>query len=544
MLLIKNGVLATMDPARPAASAAVVEDGRFTFVGEGAEAEDYVRRSGRGPAETLDLEGAFLMPGFNDSHMHFIHYVRTKLTVDLFGADSLAEVGRRLRRGLDLPGGGAERWLVGEGWNQELFTDEKRFPTRRDLDRMCPERPVLILRSCFHIGVLNTRGLELLGLNRETAEQHGSFVEREEDGAPNGIIKENLLDDIKAGLPAPDLPEMLELTVRAQEDLFSQGLTSVQSDDFKYAPPECGPYALMAGLRELADAGRLKLRIAEQALLTEPETMEEFFIREGEWSGGDERFRVSTVKILADGSLGGRTAYLRAPYADAPEERGLPIYRDQAELDRLVLAAHRRNMPAAIHAIGDGAAEMALRAIANARQAEPRFKPRHGLVHCQVMGEEQLRQMKELDVTAYVQPVFLSSDMHIAPQRLGAERLAGAYAWRSMIEAGIRTSFGTDCPVEHFRPLDGVYCAVTRRDLSGRGPFLPEQAIPVEQALAAYTVGSAAASGEETYKGQIRPGMLADFIVADRNLLTCPPEELLTARILRTYVGGHCVFQR
>lgn len=542
MLLLTNGTIATMDPARPMAEAAVVDGAYFAYVGGRADAEDFARRFSRGAWETLDLQGRFVMPGFNDSHLHFIHYVKTKLSVNLFGCTSLAEVQERLRRGLAGLEAGSGRWLLGEGWNQEQFTGERRFPTRRELDQVSTEYPILILRSCFHVGALNSRALELLHINRDTVGHYGAFAEVDETGAPNGVVKENVLDDIKAAIPSVGLSPLLEQVVQSQHDLLAEGLTSIQSDDFKYAPDE-GPYALMDGLRELAERGALKLRFAEQALLTEPETLEEFFTRGGACFGGGDRFRISTVKLLADGSLGARTAFLREPYSDAPDTCGLPIYPEQAQLDRLVVTAHRHNMAVAIHAIGDGAAEMVLNAFQRARAELPWLHPRHGMVHCQILSEGQLRRMAELDVTAFVQPVFINGDMHIAPGRLGGKRLAHSYAWGDMERLGLHMAFGTDCPVERFHPLEGVYCAVTRRDFTGNGPFLPEQALTPYQALYAYTAGGAYASGEERIKGRIRSGLLADFLLVDRNLLTCPPEELLSARVLRTYVGGACVFR-
>ena len=186
---------------------------------------------------------------------------------------------------------------------------------------------------------------------------------------------------------------------------------------------------------------------------------------------------------------------------------------------------------------------MVLNAFQRARAELPWLHPRHGMVHCQILSEGQLRRMAELDVTAFVQPVFINGDMHIAPGRLGGKRLAHSYAWGDMARLGLHMAFGTDCPVECFHPLEGVYCAVTRRDFTGNGPFLPEQALTPYQALYAYTAGGAYASGEERIKGRIRSGLLADFLLVDRNLLTCPPEELLSARVLRTYVGGACVFR-
>lgn len=542
MLLLTNGIIATMDASRPLAEAAVVDQGHFAYVGSSSDAADFAARFAHGPCEMVDLEGRFLLPGFNDSHLHFIHYVKTKLSVDLFGTTSLADLQQRLRRGLERFDPSSGRWLLGEGWNQEQFTDVRRFPTCHDLDQVSTQVPILILRSCFHVGAMNSKAMALLGIDRTTVERYGVFAERDADGAPNGVVKENVLDDIKASLPSVGLEELLEQTVAAQQDLFALGLTSIQSDDFKYAPEE-KPYEMIAGLRRLAENGQFKLRMAEQALLTEPDTLEEFFARGGHQFGGSNRFRISTAKILADGSLGARTAFLQAPYADQPDQTGLPIYADQAELDHLVLAAHRRNMPVAVHAIGDGGAEIVLQAVARARAEIPWLHPRHGLVHCQIMTPDQLERMKQLDMTAFVQPVFINGDMHIAPARLGPDRLKHSYSWGDMAKLEIPMAFGTDCPVEHLQPLEGIYCAVTRRDFQGAGPFLPEQALTPWQALYGYTAGSAYASGEEHIKGQIRPGYLADFVIMDRDLLHCPPEELLSAQVLRTYVDGQCVYR-
>lgn len=541
MLLLKNGRFATMNEAQPMAEAVVVDGELFAYVGDNSGAEAYVRENCRTEAEIIDLNGGFVVPGFNDSHMHFIHYVKAKNSVDLFGVSSMAELKAAMRWGLEkaeLRGG---RFLMGEGWNQELFSDEKRFPTRQDLDEISRDVPIIIMRACFHIGVLNSKAMEILGLNKERAKKQGDFVELDEQGEPNGVIKENYLDDIKAALPSASLEELLESVLSAQNDLFSLGITSVQSDDFKYAPDN-RPYELMQGLREVSEKGLLKLRISEQALLTEQESLDEFFARENAAMSDSRDCRVSTIKLLADGSLGGRTAYMLQAYADDSDNYGLAIY-EQEQLDKLVLTAHEHNMPVAIHTIGDGSAEMALVAIERAQKAAPQFTPRHGLVHCQVMNGAQLERMKSLGVQAYTQPVFINGDMHIAPARLGEERVKSSYSWGTMLQLGIAQSFGTDGPVEGLNPMAGIYCAVTRRDFEGRGPFLPEQAVSVQQALYAYTAAGAYASGDEKIKGKIMPGMLADFVQMDRNLYTCPVEELLQARVLRTWIGGKCVYE-
>ena len=541
MLLLKNGRFATMDETQPLAEAVVVDGELFAYVGDTAGAEEYVKAGGCAEAEVIDLDGGFVVPGFNDSHMHFIHYVKAKNSVDLFGVGSMEELKKRMRRGLktaDFRGG---RFLMGEGWNHELFSDEKRFPTRWDLDEVSRDKPIIIMRACFHIGVLNSKAMEILGLDRESAKSYGDFVELDENGEPNGVIKENFLDDTKAKLPSVALAELLDDVVAAQKDLFSLGITSIHSDDFKYAPDN-KPYELMEGLAKLSADGRLKLRFSEQALLTEQDTLEDFFAHADKCCFEQRDFRVTTVKLLADGSLGGRTAYMLEPYADMPDNSGLAIY-SQDELNKLALTAQRNNMQLAIHVIGDGAAEMALDAIEYAAKAVPENKLRHGLVHCQVMNRKQLERMAALGVQAYTQPVFINSDMHIAEARLGKERVQSSYSWKSMLDLGIAQSFGTDGPVEGLDPMAGIYCAVTRCDFEGIGPFIPEQAVSVQQALYAYTAAGAYASGDEKIKGKIIPGMLADFVLMDRDLYSCTAEELLQARVLRTWIGGECVYE-
>lgn len=535
MLLLKNARIATMDEDNPFADAALIDGECFAYVGNEAGA---LARLGGTEAEILDMRGGFVIPGFNDSHLHFIHYVKAKSSVDLFGTGSMAELKERLRRGFARHPLRSGRFLMGEGWNQEFFADEKRFPTRHDLDEISADYPIIIMRSCFHIGTLNSKAMEIIGLNRESAKLHGEFVELDENGEPNGIIKENYLDDIKGSLPSMSMAELAEEIQAAQNDLFALGITSVQSDDFKYAPNNA-PYDMMETLVSLSESGKLKLRISEQALLTEPETLDEYFTR---GTAETRDCRVSTVKLLADGSLGGRTAFLRRPYADDASTCGLAIY-EQAQLDRLVLTAQEHNMPVAIHVIGDGAAEMALDAFEKALAARPEFAPRHGLVHCQIMGSDQLRRMKQLGVQAFTQPVFINGDMHIAEPRLGRERLPESYSWRTMLELGIPQSFGTDCPVEGLNPMAGIYCAVTRRDFEGRGPFLPEQALTVQEALYGYTAAGAYASGDELLKGRIKAGMLADFVLMDRDLFACDADELLHAQVLSTWLGGECVYR-
>ena len=380
-LWIRNAAIATMDRENPAAEAAVVVGDFFAYAGSDRGAEAYLKEHPQKDLEVLDCRGAFLMPGFNDSHMHFLHYAKSKLgSVDLRGTKSVGEIAARMKKGLEKYDPASGLWLLGEGWNHDYFTDEKRYPTAADLDAVTADYPLLVMRACFHIGVLNSKAMELVGLDKAAAEKMDDFAGKNPDGTPNGVVKEHVVDNIKANLPAPDLKTLLDMVLACQKDLFARGITSIQSDDFKYTPDGCA-YEMMRLLRDASEDGRLKVRWGEQALLPTKAELDEFFDRKGcDDSYGNRSFKISTVKLLTDGSLGARTAYMRRPYADDPSTRGLPTYT-QEELDALVLKAHENNMPVAMHAIGDGAMEMALGAIERARKAMPYVHPRHGVVH-------------------------------------------------------------------------------------------------------------------------------------------------------------------
>jgi predicted amidohydrolase YtcJ len=543
-LWIKNANIATMDEQNPVATSAVVIGDFFAYVGDEQGAAAFLAQHPQKELQELDCKGQFLLPGFNDSHMHYMHYCKAKMGANLGPSSSIDDLVARMKDFFDNRYDKTSGlWVTGEGWNQDNFTDEKRFPNNRDLDAVTTEYPILVMRTCFHVGAMNSKAMELLGINKDTVGKYGEYAELWPDGTPNGVVKEIVLDDIKCNLPAPSLDQLLEKLIESQHDLFEYGITSVQSDDFKYFP-DGGAYDMMARIRKASDRGELKLRIAEQALMYSLEEMETFFDENG-WddSFGNRSFKISCIKLLADGSLGARTAFMRQPYADDPTTKGLALF-SQEDLDAMVWKAHENNMAAAIHAIGDGAIEMCLDAIEKARKGMPHLHPRHGIVHCQITDEKQLQRFKELDVIAYIQPVFIDYDMHIVFDRVGKTLGDTSYAWKTLIESGVKAPFGTDCPVENFDPFRGIYCAATGKDTQGRGPAWPQQILSRQQALYGYTAAGAYSSFDETVKGKIQPGMYADFITLDTDLLTCADEDILKAKVTATYINGNCVFSR
>ena len=542
LLFIRNANIHTMDDHRPLASAALVEDGRFIFVGSERGAQVELAR--RGPAdETVDMEGRLVLPGFNDSHMHFIHFAKSLRSVSLTGVCSIQEIQQRMAQAVAARDPQDPTWLEGEGWNQDYFTEgEKRFPTRADLDAVSPDVPMMIMRACFHIGVLNSAALRAIGLNRETAPQYGDLVGVDANGEPDGIIKESFLDDTKAVISSLTLDSMKQIIVAAQQKALAQGITSLQSDDVGYTP-KADYHLLFQAFGELEREGKLHIRVAEQCLLQKTHLIQQFFADGYDDQWGTAFFRPSCIKLLSDGSLGARTAAMRQPYADG-DTQGLTMFT-QPELNELVLTAHRHNMPVAIHAIGDKAIEMSLDAIENAQLQCPANSPRHGIVHCQITDEALLDRFAALGVQAYVQPVFLEYDAHIVEDRVGQARAAHSYSWKGLLRRGVNVSGGSDCPVEGMDSCRNLYCAMTRADFAGEpaGGWRPEEDLTAQEALRVFTRNVAAASGDEKRRGDLVPGFDADLTVLAEDFFEVAPERVKDLSPCLTVMGGKIRFR-
>ena len=541
-ILYKNGNIHTMDVNNQNADAFIVNDNKFVYVGTEAGANEYLETYGCADKE-VDLEGVCVLPGLNDSHMHFIHFAKSLRSVNLVGTHSIREIKERMKEGLKLLKANDITWLEGEGWNHDYFEDEKKFPNKFDLDDISGDVPILIMRACFHIGVLNTAAMNVIGLNKKTASKYGNLVGLLPNGEPDGIIKESLLGDVKTKISNLTPDTLREIIVATQYKAFAQGLTSVHSDDIGYM--HNSDYDLLfQTMQGLEASGKLHIRIGEQCLFFKKPIAEEFFKKGYKLGYGTDKFRVNCVKILSDGSLGARTAALRSLYADDKSTDGIEMFTQQ-ELNDLVLFSHSNDCPVAIHAIGDRAIEIALNAIENAQKADPDYNPRHGIVHCQITDEALLNRFKALNVLAFVQPIFIDYDMNIVRERVGNKLANTSYAWKTMIDKGIHVSFGTDCPVEAFNTMPNIYSAVTRKNITGKKQeYLPNEKMSMYEAIHAYTVEGAYASGQENIKGTISAGKFADFILLDKDLFNlCSDEEILDTHVVETYVDGQMVYK-
>lgn len=478
------------------------------------------------PAGTRRIDGAgrTLIPGLIDAHAHLLSEAQRRNQVDLVGSDSLEEAQRRVAAYLDRRGRG-DGWVLGRGWNQVLWPG-KAFPTAADLDAVTEDRPVYLRRIDGHAAWANTRALELAGIDAATPDPQGGQILRDEAGRATGILVDRAMDLVSRHIPeSASRPSDQDLrdTVAA---LNAEGLTGMHQAGISVADAR----RLDALYRDTALPLRLYLMLdadADLATFGAP------------WIGRhDDRLTVRAVKLYADGALGSRGAALLAPYSDEPGNRGL-LFQPDADLFARVKRVHDAGYQAGIHAIGDAANRQALDAIEHALAGGPNHL-RHRIEHVQVLHPDDLPRLARLGVIASMQPVHATSDMNMAEDRVGPDRIKGAYAWRSLLDRGTVISSGSDFPVELSNPFHGLHAAVARRDQAGRPPggWYRNEAMTRAEALTSMTLAAAYAAHQEADLGSLARGKWADFLILDRDIMTVPEQDLFGTRVLETWVGG------
>ncbi|MGI5839341.1 MAG: amidohydrolase [bacterium] len=531
-LVFTNGNGLTLDDARPEIQAVALRNGKIAAVGNNAAMKEYIGRR----TEVIDLKGKTFLPGFHDAHLHFIGYGLTLQMVDLRGVNSVAEVAERVKaKASSTPPG---EWIVGSGWDNNLFR-EGRYPTRQDLDAAAPAHPVLLTRVCGHIRAVNSRALALSGIDRNTDDPAGGKIDRDADGEPTGILRERAGFKVLQVVPPPSYDRLKDALRRAVRKAHAAGVTSVTTDDIR--DDRVTVFADNLRLyRELWEAGEPAVRASLEIRDTFLNELLEHWRTAG--AGGD-RLKITSLKLFQDGALGARTAVLREPYTSEPESRGVP-YHPQAELDELVRTGHAAGLQVAIHAIGDGAIDACLDSFERAQAAHPRRDPRHRIVHYNVVDDSILRRTRELGIIADIQPAFVALNGQWVEQHLGPERARMTYTWKTILDYGIPGAGGSDCPITPLSPLLGVWSAVTRHAYytSDSGYFLPEERIPVLDALKLFTSGSAYADFDENTKGILAPGKLADLVVLEENPLAVLPDEIKDLRVVMTVADGKVVY--
>ncbi|MDR1835838.1 MAG: amidohydrolase [Fusobacteriaceae bacterium] len=513
-------------------SAMLVTDGKIEKIGTDREAAAWQAD------ETVDLQGKTVAPGFNDSHMHLLKCGFALRQAEMYGLTSIADVIRVCRE--FLAGHPGLTVLAGRGWNQDYFTDEKRLLTREDLDRITTEIPVVLTRTCGHVAAVNSKAIEMLDIG-------GSFVVASggeagmTDGRANGLLYETAAGQV-AGLLAEPLTG--ENVCAILKDIAAvanaQGITSVSTNDITVGSPT--GEAIEEGFLLYAKSNPT-LRINHQVSFESPAKFRERIAAGYDRSPNAAFHRYGPLKLFADGSLGARTALLRAPYYDDPATSGVAVLRP-AEIAEYVKIADENGIQCMIHGIGN----LALDRIMDAYEtltgggANPL---RHGMIHVQITDPAQIERIARLQIPVAVQPVFLHYDLHMAEARVGKKLAATSYAFRTMIDAGIHAGYGTDSPVEPFNPFHCIHCAVNRQDLKGfpvEG-WYPAERVGVQEAVAAYTAESAYTTFAEGFKGKLLPGYYADFVVLSEDIFTVASEKIKDIRAQMTVVGGKIAYK-
>ena len=520
-------------------TAFIVEDGQFAKVGNEELLADI------NYDEKIDLKGKTVLPAFFETHMHILSLGMLLKDINHNDCDSiqnLIDMSRKYIEDNKVPAG---KWVRGRGWNHDKFKDEPRFITRYDLDKITTEHPLCFVRTCGHVIVTNSKGLELIGMSESAPEIEGGQIDLDENGRPLGIFRERARACILDAIPEKETEEIKDLILLAQEEALAHGIVEIHSDDFKDVPTNY--QKVIQAYRELIEAGKLKIRVYEQCNLPAVEKIRDFLDHgyHTGWNMGNGLFTLGPLKLLSDGALGARTAYLNEPYSDVPSQRGILQFETE-ELKSMVKICHEAGMQVAIHAIGDGAVDEVMNAIEEAKVNYPRLNERHGIIHCQVTTPEQLDRRKRLNLIAYIQPIFLNYDLKILDDRLGAKRAATAYDWKSFLDKGLHTTGSSDCPVESLDIMENIYAAMTRKDLNGNpaGGWKPEQDLTLEESLRLFTINSAYACFCEDSKGSIKTGKSADFVIINEDIRNTSADEIKNIKIEKTYLAGKKLFDR
>lgn len=503
-------------------------DGRVQAIGR-------LRDLPGGDVPRLDAGGQVLMPGLIDAHGHVLALGAARRSLDLRGTSDLPAALAAVRAFAQARPDAD--WVTGGGWNQAVWK-LGRFPTAQELDSAVPDRPVWLSRVDGHAGWANSLALQRAGINRHTQDPPGGRIERDAQGEPTGVLVDGAMRLLERHVP-PDSPvELAAQLDTAERELLSLGITGVHDAGITAEADQL--------LRDRARAGQLRLRIYGMARGSDADFMARLRASGPLRDAGDGHYSLRAIKLFADGALGSRGAALLAPYSDAPDRHGLLFYSDAA-LQAQMRAAAEAGFQVNVHAIGDAANRQALAGFESLQKAMgPRSTAlRHHIEHAQVIALADLPRLARAQVIASIQPTHATSDMNMAEDRVGPQRIQGAYAWQRLLKANARLACGSDFPVEEPSPWAGLYAAVTRQDAQGQpvAGWYRQQALNPVQALDCFTRSAAYAGHAERDVGSLTPGHRADFILVDHDPLTASPAGLLKTRVLQTWVGGRQVYR-
>jgi predicted amidohydrolase YtcJ len=527
-LIVTHASIYTVDRRHPRAEAVAVIGERIVAVGSRGEIDSW-----RGAAtRVIDAHGRLLLPGFNDSHVHFTDGGAGLAGVQLNDANSAAEFKRRLAAQAARTTGG--EWILGGAWDETKWSP-KGEPTAALIDDVTRDVPVFVSRYDGHQGLANSAAMRLAGISAGTADVDGGVIGRDASGAPTGIFKDAAQELIFKAIPPRSREQRLAAARRALAHAASVGVTSVQHMSAEYADVEV--------YSELLEKGQLTTRIYCAPLETGWQDQARIGVRRA-W--GSAYLRLGAVKGFADGSIGSRTAALLRPYSDEPDNRGIlsaEMHPPEAMRERL-LQADAAGLQLRVHAIGDRAISMVLDMFETIEKANGYHDQRMTIEHAQHTAADDFERFARLHVIASMQPYHAIDDGRWVEARIGHERARTSYAWRSFLDHGVTLAFGTDWDVAPLNPLLGLHAAVTRATLDGKNPqgWIPEQKITLAEAVEAYTLGSAFAEFQENEKGSITAGKLADMVILSEDIFAIGPEAIRNVKVETTIVGGRIVY--
>ena len=535
--LFINGEIYSMKKEGEKFQSLGIKDGKIIFLGTNDEAKNVSSK------ELIDLKGKMMIPGMADAHLHLYAYCQNLTFVDLSKVHNINEMINLMKEKVKNVKKGD--WVKGVNFDQSKWK-ENRFPTLEEMNSISKDNPVIIKRCCLHAVVANSKALEIVGIGKNYQAGSGGIVELDKNDMPNGILREQstkVFDDI---LPDPlkDIEVQKKIMQDVLNDMSSKGITTIHT----YAAKIWQYNEDINIYKNFEKEGKLPLRVT----VCIDELFEPEILTKEKLNNPYRKVQLGAYKIFSDGSMGSRSAALKKPYSDDPQNSGFMLFT-QEELNNKILTGYEHGLQPAIHAIGDRALDMTLAAIEYTLKTtkekgmtdeEQKKRLPFRIIHVQMIDDDLLERMKKLPLVLDIQPIFLCTDLHWIEDRIGKERLKGSFALKTMEKAGLIQTGGSDCPVETYEPLKGIYAAVTRQDMEGYPieGFLPEERLSVYEALCMYTKNVPYATGQESVLGTLEIGKFADLTVLEKNLFKIDKKEIKDVKVEQTYVAGNCVF--